>query len=409
LKQKNKIMRNTLLIFLFVIIVLLFVITLVSFSQQPTNVRGRRGSDGRQGKTGAYGITGSTGPTGPSGINGDQLNTGLTGMTGFTGLSGPGPTGPTGVFTGSTGLTGSTGSTGPTGAQGLPGTQVNTGLTGSTGPTGASGLLGFQGLNGVFTNTGPTGATGPFTGPQGPSGIDGNLLNTGLTGPTGPNSDATGPTGIPGSLVNTGPTGPVGAAAIFSVGQFGNAPNPFAASRLASSVHFHPASEDYPGFLSTHQQSIVGTKDFRDVAEFRSGFYGVSIALENGGALAPALSTTSIEFASIGTEFVNTNADALFFKQSSGAVTILVPGMYLITYTVNTTNENNGLFGIFVDGERPNANNLQKMFGNTVSTSEVVRIPNANTELSLRCRNVTNQSIVVGPNCEMTIALLFRL
>lgn len=103
---------------------------------------------------------------------------------------------------------GATGATGATGSTGATGAAGSTGTTGAMGLTGAAGATGTTGAMGT---TGATGATGD-TGPAG--GATGNTGATGATGNTGPEGGATGntgPTGVTGRTGTTGNTGATGA------------------------------------------------------------------------------------------------------------------------------------------------------------------------------------------------------
>lgn len=107
--------------------------------------------------------------------------------------------------------------------------QGTAGATGATGPAGATGA------------TGATGSTGA-QGAQGPQGIQGE------TGPAGANG-------------TNGVDGDDGAS---SMAAFGSSPNADGATISGATLTLQPASDTYPGGVSTGNQTFAGHKTFND-------------------------------------------------------------------------------------------------------------------------------------------------
>lgn len=136
-------------------------------------------------------------------------------MNGFVGPAGPagaaGAIGATGAV-GATGPAGANGVDGSTGATGVAGTNGADGATGATGPAGAVGATGVAGAVGATGVAGAVGATG-VAGAVGATGVAGAVGATGIAGTNGTDG-ATGATGVAGAVGATGIQGVTGATGV---------------------------------------------------------------------------------------------------------------------------------------------------------------------------------------------------
>jgi hypothetical protein len=144
---------------------------------------------------------------------------------------------------------------------------------GPIGPTGPAGPAGPQGAVGA---TGATGATGPI-------GITGSTGMTGATGANG-NTGSTGMTGATGATGSTGPQGPTGATGIVSLGAVGSSPNANSATLSGGVLTLQPASNAFPGVVSTGSQGFFGAK----------AFYGGLLTANAGLAVQGNISQTGV-------------------------------------------------------------------------------------------------------------------
>ena len=190
-------------------------------------------------------------------------------------------TGATGLTGGGTSNMGNTGVTGPTGLTGPTGALGQTGITGETGGFGATGLTGAFGATGAGF-TGATGVTG--FGVIGATGATGSGA-TGETGATGLGlTGATGETGAFGAFGATGMTGVTGATgATGATGVFGGVIAPI-----------------YSSFYRSSPSSVaVGDNILYDTTDITNG--------------------------------------ALTLDTNTGILTVQIPGIYNVRYTVFVT------------------------------------------------------------------------
>ena len=399
-------LRNAVFVFLIVAIVILFSFTLVSFSQRPTNQRGRVGADGHTGYTGAKGVTGLLGAVGASGTDGSQLNTGLRGATGPQGLLNSFLTGSTGTVRGFTGFVGSTGSKGVTGRTGISAVFTNTGPAGPSGMTGIVGSTGSQGLNAIFTNSGFTGPDSIWTGPTGRTGVNGNQLNTGSTGPTGAMGPA-GPAGVAGLFVNTGPVGPAASVAVLGIGSaLGNTNDrAMSWSKPHKTFHLEAASHVHPGSMTTQEQTIAGEKIFLHAVSCEEGFSCAASYAFMGqtNQYIPAMTKQNARF-TFDPHFTNT----FFTLQRTDTVRLLVPGIYQITTESRLENATKNVkINVLFNGERHATQTEPYLHRNPYQTMEVffVRKPGV---LTLQVNNPTHDAVMMS-SCSLSLSLISRL
>ena len=221
------------------------------------------------------------------------------------------------------------------------------GVTGPTGPTGPTGATGADGAPGA---AGATGATGP-AGPTGPTGADGVPGPAGPTGPTGADgapgaAGATGATGPAGATGPTGPTGPAGAAV--------TADSAYAANTSGSTVGV-----------------ILG---------------GTPVPLPNSQILPAGITPNA--------------ANTIF--------TVATPGLYRISYTINTTATLGAGSRLIINGTPNMASTLTPGLSTSRFANEIlVNLP-ANSTVSLELYGLIAGAILL-PNASGASLQIVRL
>ena len=221
------------------------------------------------------------------------------------------------------------------------------GVTGPTGPTGPTGATGADGAPGA---AGATGATGP-AGPTGPTGADGVPGPAGPTGPTGADgapgaAGATGATGPAGATGPTGPTGPAGASV--------TADSAYAANTSGSTVGV-----------------ILG---------------GTPVPLPNSQVLPAGITPNA--------------ANTIF--------TVAAPGLYRISYTINTTATLGAGSRLLINGTPNVASTLAPGLSTSRFANEIlVNLP-ANSTVSLELYGLIAAAILL-PNASGASLQIVRL
>ncbi len=221
------------------------------------------------------------------------------------------------------------------------------GVTGPTGPTGPTGATGADGAPGA---AGATGATGP-AGPTGPTGADGVPGPAGPTGPTGADgapgaAGATGATGPAGATGPTGPTGPAGAAV--------TADSAYAANTSGSTMGV-----------------ILG---------------GTPVPLPNSQILPAGITPNA--------------ANTIF--------TVATPGLYRISYTINTTATLGAGSRLIINGTPNMASTLTPGLSTSRFANEIlVNLP-ANSTVSLELYGLIAGAILL-PNASGASLQIVRL